>query len=222
MPTSLVRKLKIDSPDVGVFRDRLEAARGLAWALRRYEGRNPLVLGIPRGGVVMADLIARQLHGELGVSLVRKLRAPDRAELAIGSVAENGLIFLNDDWEDRLPENYLKSEAADALSHLRERRRLYGGAPRSAAGRIAIVVDDGVATGATMTAALRSLQGAAAKLVIAAVAIAPPDLVASLRREADDVVCLATPEPFFAVSPFFRDFREVSDTEVADLLRRPR
>src|SRR5204862_130767 len=83
--------------------------------------RNPLVLGIPRGGVVMADLVARQLGGEFGVALVRKLRAPGRPDLAIGSVAETGQIFLNDDWEERLPDNYLKSEAADALSHLRER-----------------------------------------------------------------------------------------------------
>lgn len=213
---------EIDSPDVGRFKDRRDAGTQLAWALKPFRGRRPLVFGIPRGGVVLADAVARELGGELDVALVRKLRAPDRSELAIGSVAENGLIFLNDGWENITANDYLKSEAADALSHLRERRRLYTPhlPPFSAAGRVAIVVDDGVATGATLTAALKALHGSGARLVVAAVAVAPRDSVRSLRNEADEVVALAMPEPFYAVSPFFQDFTEVTDDEVVDLLRK--
>jgi len=213
---------KIDSPDAGRFRDRFEAGQRLALALRAHAGERPLVLGIPRGGMVPAEVVARELGGELDVALVRKLRSPDRSQLAMGSVAENGLIFLNEGWENLTTNSYLKMEAADALSHLRERRRRYtpAGPAGSAAGRTAIVVDDGVATGATLLAALKALQGSAARQVIAAVAVAPRDLMNTLRREADEVVCLATPEPFFAVSPFFQDFAEVTDDEVVDLLRK--
>jgi len=216
-----MQTIEIDSPDVGRFRDRGDAGLQLAGALRDYKGRRPLVLGIPRGGMVLADVVARELGGDLDVALVRKLRAPDRSELPIGSVAENGLIFLNEGWENITSNSYLKSEAAAAMSHLRQRRHLCTptGEPASPAGRTVIVVDDGVATGATMMGALQALQLSGARRVIAAVATASRDSIEALRQEADDVVCIARTEPFYAVSPFFLKYAEVTDDEVVKFLR---
>lgn len=216
-----IENVTIDSPDVGRFRDRRDAGFQLAWALRDYQGRRPLVLGIPRAGVVLADVVARELDGDLDVALVHKLRPPDRSELVMGTIAENGLIFLNEGWEQVPTSSSLKSEAAAALSHLRQRRRLYApvGDPIRPAGRTVIVVDDGVATGATMTAALRSMQLAGARRVIAAVAVASRDAIAGLRPDADEVICVATTDSFYAVSPFFLDYAEVTDDEVVELLR---
>jgi predicted phosphoribosyltransferase len=204
------------------FKDRDEAARTLAVVLAVYRGRRPLVLGIPRGGVRMADLLARELGGDLDVVLVRKLRAPGHPELAIGSVTEQGKVFLNEGWENFAPESYMKSEVGEAAELLRRRRQAYTPQrpPIPPTGRVTIVVDDGIATGATMIAALRSLKESGAARVVAAAAVAPSETLGALRKEADDVVCLATPDPFYAVSLYFENFSEVSDEEVLEILRR--
>lgn len=205
------------------FKDRQEAARLLAPALERYRGRRPLVLGIPRGGMVLADLLARRLEGDLDGALVRKIGAPGAPEFAIGSVTEHGLIILNQRWEEIASEAYLQEQIEEALLLLRRRREAITPHRPSIPpiGRVAIVVDDGIATGATMLAAVRSLKEAGAERVIAAAAVAPPHILDALRREVDEAICLRTPQPFHAVSLYFEDFSEVSDEEVARLFDRP-
>ncbi len=207
--------------DPPLFKNREDAARRLAQELVRYRGRRPLVLGIPRGGVVMADILSRQLEGELDIVLVRKLRAPEHPELAIGSITEQGTILLNEGMEGFATEDYVRTEAGEALELMARRRAAYtpGEPPANPSGRVTIVVDDGVATGATMVAALRSLRQSGAARIIAAAAVAPLETVRMLQGEADEVHCLATPDPFYAVSVHFEDFSEVTDLEVMNLLR---
>jgi putative phosphoribosyl transferase len=204
------------------FKDRREAAQQLARALDRVRGFRPLFLAIPRGGVVLGDVLADTLDGDLDVALVRKLGAPNAPELAVGAVTESARVVLNEGWEYLASEAYLRAEVEDALDLLRRRRETYTPhrPPSSPSGRLAIVVDDGVATGATMIAALRSLKNSGAERVVAAAAVAPPETVELLRQEADEVVVLRTPHPFHAVSLYFEDFSEVSDEEVVKLLAR--
>jgi putative phosphoribosyl transferase len=217
----MIRPFDPDRPKP-LFKDRKEASEQLAQALASYRDSRPLVLGIPRGGVVMAEILARELDGDLDLVLVRKLRAPGRPEFAIGSITEQGKILLNDGMEGYATEDYLHEESREALDLMRRRRAIYtpGMPPADPSGRVTIVVDDGVATGATMVSALRSLRGSGATRVIAATAVAPKETAEMLRREADEIHCLATPEPFHAVSLHFEDFSEVSDEQVMDLLRR--
>jgi predicted phosphoribosyltransferase len=209
-----------DDTDTVRFKNRTEAARRLARALERFRGRRPLVLGIPRGGVVLADVIARHLDGDLDVALVRKLAAPGAPEFAIGSVTEQGLVILNEGWEEMATESVVRAEIEEALDLLRQRRAAITPhrAPILPTGRLALVVDDGIATGATMLAAIRSLKESGAERIVAAAAVAAPRAVETLSREVDEVVCLRTPEPFYAISLHFEEFDEVPDEEVARLL----
>ena len=178
------------------FKDRLDAARQLAQALSQYEGTNPLILAIPRGAVPMAGVIARKLKGELDVALVHKLGAPGQPELAIGSVDENGAIYLADHAQQlNITPAYLEEEKQTQLEALKARRRLYTESrpPLDPRGRIAIVVDDGIATGSTMIAAVRSVRNRSPRKIIAAAAVAPPDAIRQIGREADEMVCLHAP-----------------------------
>jgi putative phosphoribosyl transferase len=203
------------------FTDRLEAARLLARRLDRYRGQNPLVLGIPRGAVPMARVIADALDGELDVVLVHKLRAPFQAEYAIGSVSESGDVYLSDAVARlEIARTFIDREVKTQLETLHRRRRVYtpGRPPIHPEGRIVIVVDNGVATGWTMIAALRGLRPLKPTKLIAAMAVAPPQAAKVMVEEADELVCLETPDNFFAVSQFFLDFREVTDEEVAAIL----
>ncbi len=199
------------------FGDRIDAARQLAAALASYRGRNPLVLAIPRGAIGMGRVIAEELDGDLDVVLVRKLRAPFNRELALGAVDEAGAVVMSDS-AARLgvDESYVADEARAQAERIHERRARYGGdeARINPAGRLVIVVDDGLATGSTMVSALRSLRALGASEIVAAVPVGAVDSVARVRSEADALVCLATPEPFFAVSQFYRDFPQVEDDEV--------
>ena len=207
------------------FRNRDEAAEYLLQALKTYRGQDPLILAIPRGAVPMAARIAAGLGGEANVVLVRKLRAPHQPELAIGAIDESGQYFLNHYAQGlSVDEEYLEREKQLQMKVLRERRELYTPArpqvdPRE---RIVIVVDDGIATGSTMMAALRALRSKSPKRLIAATAIAPSDTLARLRPYADEIVCLETPLNFQAVGQFFEDFSQVSDEEVVHLLRESR
>lgn len=207
------------------FRDREEAARLLAGRLAHLEGRRPLVLAIPRGAVPMGSILAEALGGELDVVLVHKIGAPGNPEYAVGAVSETGDVSVRPEAElEGVPRSWIDAEAARVLESLRERRRRYtpDRPPVDAAGRVVVVVDDGIATGATFEAALTLLRRQGPERLVAAVAVAPRRSLERLRPLADEVVCLDTPEPFFAVGQFFDDFRQVGDEEVLAILRASR
>ncbi|HEX5512813.1 MAG TPA: phosphoribosyltransferase family protein [Gammaproteobacteria bacterium] len=204
-----------------MFRDRLDAAEQLARRLSHLKGQHPLVVGIPRGAVPMAKLIADALDGELDVVLVHKLGAPGNPEYAIGAISEDGTLQISEA-ADRLfaGGDYLQEEAQAQLSVLQARRLRYtpGRKPIDVTGRIVVVVDDGSATGATLLAALRVLREQRPQRLIAAIGVAPADTLSKIEAAADEVVCLAAPSFFYAVGQFFDDFRQVSDEEVIELL----
>lgn len=204
-----------------VFLNRLDAARRLAERLSHLKGEHPLVLAIPRGAVPMGKVIADSLDGELDVVLVHKLGAPGNPEYAIGAISENGTVHLSADAGGGYGRDYIEQEVQAELSVLRERRQLYTPirAPIDPADRVVIVVDDGSATGRTMTAALKTLKPRRPRRLIAALGVAPADVVEELQALADEVVCLSTPSRFYAVGEFFADFRQVSDEEVIACLR---
>jgi predicted phosphoribosyltransferase len=206
------------------FENREEAARILARRLENYRQQRPLVLAIPRGAVPMGKIVADALDGELDVVLVRKLRAPFNPELAIGSIDETGAVYLDPELRHVWDEPYLESEKKAQLATLQQRRHEYGlaGAPIDAAGRIAIVLDDGIATGSTMIAALRAVRARHPAKLIAATGVASPEALRLIRQEADEVVCLETPEILYAIGYHFRDFSQVSDDEVVATLREAR
>lgn len=200
-----------------IFADRLTAAAKLSEALADYRDKHPLVLAIPRGAVPMAKLIAEQLHGDLDVALVRKLRAPGNPEFAIGSVDESGWVYLSE-YASRTgaDDNYIQQEIAAQLETIRQRRAQYTPArpPVDPAGRIVIVIDDGLATGSTMIAALHALRNRNPAQLICAVPVAPPETIQKLHGKADRIVCLSSPSDFYAVGQFYRDFPQISDDEV--------
>lgn len=204
-----------------MFRDRHEAALRLADRLKAYAGQNPLVLAIPRGAVPMAGLIADQLGGELDVVLVRKLRAPNQPELAMGAVAESGWTYQADDaglyGASRAD---MEAEKRHQLETIRQRRARYTPVrpPSNPAGRIVIVVDDGLATGATMIAALHAVRASQPVRLICAVPVAPPDTLLKVADLADEVVCLEAPAHFQAVGQFYQHFPQVEDAEVMRVL----
>jgi predicted phosphoribosyltransferase len=203
------------------FESRTDAARRLAKALASYKGRHPLVLAIPRGAVEMGRVLADALEGELDVVLVRKLAAPYSPEFAVGAVDETGWAYIADHARSAgADEAYLERERLRQLELLRKRRAQYTPQrpPIDPQGRIAIVVDDGLATGATMIAALHAVRGKRPERLVCAVPVAAPDSLELVRPYCDEVVCLEAPPEFFAVGQFYREFRQVEDDEVVDLL----
>lgn len=206
-----------------MFKNRAQAGEELATALADWKGRNPLILAIPRGGVPVAFALWRHLGGDLDVTQPRKLRSPANPELAVGAVAPDGTMIIDDVLVERLgvTADYLRQEAARQQAESRRRLELYRGSrPLPApAGRHVIIVDDGVATGATVLLALRLARQAAPATLLLAVPVAPPDSLARLQQEADQVVCLLAPAFFLAVGQFYEDFRPVSDDEVRRLLQ---
>ncbi len=205
-----------------MFENRRDAALRLADRLASYKGKNPLVLGIPRGAVPMARQIAQQLGGEVDVVLVRKLRAPGNPEFAIGSIDESGLTQVADYAASTGADtHYIDEEKRLQLDVLRQRRIQYT-AHRPAgnpAGRVVIVVDDGLATGSTMIAALHALRRREPARLICAVPVAPPDTASKVAENCDELVCLETPEHFQAVGQFYRHFPQVADDEVIAALK---
>src|SRR3954465_6363082 len=209
-----------------MFRDRRDAGERLADALadvRETHGGTATVLGIPRGGVVVADAVAERLSAPLDVVIPRKLGAPGNPELAIGAVAP-GVRVLDERMVRALgvPESYLDREVARAEQEIERRERRYraGFPPLELNARAAIVVDDGVATGSTALAALRWARARGAAAVVLGVPVAPAPTVRQLAREADEVVALETPDLFHAVGQWYRHFGQVSDDEVVRILER--
>lgn len=209
-----------------MFRDRTDAGQQLARALERYRGEHPLVLGLPRGGVVVGAEITRALGGDLDVLLVKKLRAPDNPELAIGALCEAGEPWLNDALlrltgaDKRYLEAELKERRREMTAQARRYRSVKPLVPPQ--GRTVILVDDGLATGATMTAAVHAVGMSQPNKLVVAAPVGPPDTVSAIRQlpEVSDVVCLHTPSWFSGVGQFYDDFTQVEDEEVVDILRR--
>lgn len=208
------------------FRNRSEAGKKLAVALAGYKDQGPVIFALPRGGVPVAAEVAAALNAALDLILVRKIGVPFQPELAMGAVVDGGasIIVRNEDVirQAGIAEADFKAVCKAELAEIERRRQLYLGSRQCAdvAGHTAIVIDDGIATGATTRAALRAIRMRNPKRLVLAVPVAPTDSLAELRQEADDVVCLEDHEMFGALGFYYRDFRQVSDAEVIEILRR--
>jgi putative phosphoribosyl transferase len=206
------------------FADRSEAGCELARALAALRLVDPIVLALPRGGVPVAVEVAAALHAPLDLLLVRKIGAPDQRELAVAAVAEgsgDGLVLDTETMAMTGASNaYVEREARRELEEIVRRRKVYlgGRAPLPIEGKTAVVVDDGIATGTTVRAALRSLRARRPARLVLAVPVASPSVVAELRPLVDDLVCLSQPPSFYAVGAHYADFHQVSDDEVAAAL----
>ena len=205
------------------FSDRTEGGIALAEQLRPLRGRHPVILGIPRGAVPMAAIVADGLGGDLDVVIVRKLGAPGNPELAIGSVTEAGEAIIDSELARRTgaSEEYIEQETGRQLARVEERKRVYRKVRPKVPleGRVVVIVDDGFATGATMKAALESARVERPGRLIAAAPVGAHDTVWQMADHADEVLCLRAPEVFGAVGAFYRDFGQVSDDEVLAVLR---
>ena len=207
------------------FRDRTEAGRVLAADLRRYAGRaDVLVLGLPRGGVPVAHEVARALGAPLDVFIVRKLGVPGHEELAMGAIASGGVRVLNETVvrSIRIPEEVIDAAARREQRELERRELDYRGSRPApdVRGRTVILVDDGLATGASMRAAAQALRLLGPARLVIAVPVAAEQTCRELRGQADEVVCSTTPEPFYGVGMWYEDFSQTTDAEVRELLAR--
>ncbi|HET7124778.1 MAG TPA: phosphoribosyltransferase, partial [Bradyrhizobium sp.] len=205
-------------PDL--FRDRRDAGRRLADKLAAYANRpDVIVLALPRGGVPVAYEVARRLVAPMDVFVVRKLGVPGYEELAMGAVATGGVRVLNDQLVEHLgiPDQMIDAVASRERQELARRERLYRGSrsPPDVRGRTVILVDDGLATGATMFAAIEALRNQNPARIVVAVPTASPDTCEEMKQKADEVICAITPEPFHAVGRWYRDFSQTTDEEVA-------
>ena len=207
------------------YLDRREAGRFLTEGLSRYRNSpDSIVLGLPRGGVVVAEVVAKALEIPMDVILLRKLPYPPQPELAIGAVAEDGSILINQEFRNAVEQqpDSLDPIVREQMGVIRNRAKLYR--PHRHAhevkGKTVILVDDGIATGATMRVAIRAVRAAGASKVVVAVPIAAPSSVRELQTEADEVVCLDAPESFYAVAQAYENFEQVSDEEVCAILDR--
>jgi len=205
-----------------VYKDRRHAGRLLAAAVSSLGLSNVVVLAIPRGGVPVADEVATALAAPLDLIIARKIGAPGYPEYAIGAVTQDGEPFLDESAVKslRVSEEYIKEETARQADEVKARMRKYrGDRPYpDLEGKTVVVVDDGIATGSTVRAAVRSLKRRKPRLVVLATPVAPPDTIRELSSEVDDIVCLATPEGFSAVGEFYQDFGQTDDSEVVEVL----
>ena len=205
------------------FIDRVDAGKRLASALKGFSGKKGLVLAIPRGGVVVGYVIAKALNLQLDVIIPRKIGAPDNPELAIGAVAEDGTAILDENLINYLgvSKEYIRQETERQKQEIERRLKLYrqDTSYPNLKGLDVIVVDDGIATGSTMKAALASVKNRGAASITVAIPVGPPSTIEELETMADRVVCLYTPEYFQAIGQFFTDFSQTPDEEVIKLLR---
>ena len=215
-------QLRILSLSSARFRDREEAGKLLAEELIEYRGKKAVVLGIPRGGVAVAYEIAKALDAEMDIVLAHKLGTPGHEELAMGSVSEDGTLFLNQELvrEFDIGETYIQQEKARQLTEIKRRTELIRQVRPKVplAGRIVIVADDGVATGATTQAALWAVRTEHPKKLIAAIPVGPEDTIKKLAEDVDEMLCLRMPPLFAAVGQFYEQFHPVEDEEVLRML----
>ncbi len=211
-----------------LFDDRKEAGIKLAARLTDYAPAHPLILALPRGGVPVAFEVAKALDAQLDLLIVRKIGAPGYEEFGIGAVVDgaNPQIVLNEEVVRQVgaSPDYIRAEMQRQLAEIERRRAAYCGEqqPIAIEGRTVIVIDDGIATGGTMKAALHGIRRSAPARLVLAVPVAPASTIQALGADCDEIICLATPEPFGAVGAFYRDFRQTDDAEVIDLLDRAR
>jgi predicted phosphoribosyltransferase len=208
-----------------LFRDRAEAGRLLAARLEKYANQpDVIVLALPRGGVPVAYEVAKAVHAPMDVFIVRKLGVPGHEELAMGAVATGGVRVLNDQVVKGLgiPDYMIDAVVKWETEELKRRERLYRGdrPPPDVRGKTVILVDDGLATGSTMLAAVQALRQQGPGRIVVAVPVASPDTCELLKAYVNEVVCAVTPEPFYAVGFWYRDFSQTTDEEVRDLLQR--
>jgi predicted phosphoribosyltransferase len=207
-----------------MFHNRQEAALQLAEKLKGRKLRHPLVLAIPRGGVITGAILAQKLGADLDVVLSRKLHAPGQPELALGAVSEDGNIYLSryaQEYPD-LTEEYLSEERRQQLAEIERRKKIFRDVrpPAPIQGRSVIVTDDGIATGSTMIAALQTTRLQNPQEIIVAVPIVSPERIPEISRWCDDLVYLQAPEEFWAIGQFYEDFEQIPDDEVIALLRQ--
>ena len=206
---------------VTFFADREDAGKRLASALTRFKSKDTLVLAIPRGGVVVGFEISKALGVPLDIIVPRKIGAPENPELAIGAVTEDGTTILNERLVNDLgvSEDFIKEESERQRVEIERRLESYrGDAPYpSLKNRVVIIVDDGIATGYTMKAALASVRKKGAKAVVIAIPVGPPSTIKELEKVTDHVICLYTPEEFYAIAEFYEDFSQTNDEEVKRL-----
>lgn len=207
-----------------IFKNRTDAGKKLAQILKKYANTDALIMAIPRGGVVVGYEIAKELHLPMEIIVPRKIGAPMQPEFAIGAVAGSDVSIINDQAVQALgvPQSYIIEEAKRQRQEIIRREQVYhtGRERISPEGKTVILVDDGIATGYTMIASARVLRRMNPALLIIAVPVAPPDSVGLLKREADEVVVIDTPEPFHAVGAWYEIFDQTTDEEVIDLMRR--
>jgi putative phosphoribosyl transferase len=207
-----------------IFRDRAEAGRLIAEELAGFIEKDALVLAVPRGGVIVAAEISRLLNLSIDLIIPRKIGAPHNPEVAIGAVTQDGAAILNQRLIEllRINRNELEDMISNVVAEIRRRLALYGAGQNigKSGGRQVIVVDDGIATGYTMQAALRSVRGYKPKELIVAIPVAPRDTLELLKKEADRAVCLTVPEDFYAVGQFYENFDQTEDEEVINVMRR--
>jgi putative phosphoribosyl transferase len=204
------------------YRDRVEAGRALSAQLRHHAHRDAVVLALPRGGVPVADEVARALAAPLDVMVVRKLGFPGHRELAVGAIASGGARVLNPEIAELIHPDALAEIERRERRELERRERAYRGSRplASLAGRTVILVDDGLATGATMRAAVAAARSQRPARVVVAVPVGPPETVAALARDADEVVCPMTPASFYAIGLWYDAFPQLGDDEVQEILAR--
>ncbi|MBT8217682.1 MAG: phosphoribosyltransferase [Acidimicrobiia bacterium] len=205
-----------------VFRDRRDAGRRLSAALDDYRDRDPLVIGLPRGGVVVAAEVAGSLGADLDILVVRKLGAPGQPELGLGAIAEGGVLLLNKPLmrQVKVTRDQLQATIDAENEELKRRMDAYRGErlPVEVADRLVILVDDGLATGGTVRAAAGALQHLGASELVLAVPVGSPSTVEQLRPLFDSIICLEAPPTFFAIGQFYEDFSQTTDDEVIELL----
>lgn len=206
------------------FSDRVDAGKRLASALASFVAKDAIVLAIPRGGVVVGYEVAKSLNVPLDVIIPHKIGAPDNQELAIGAMTEDGTIILDKNLVAYIgvSQTYIKEESERQKQEIERRLKMYrqDEAYPNLSGREVVIVDDGIATGSTMKAALASVKNRGAKSVTVAIPVGPPSTIKELKNQADNVICLYTPAYFQAIGQFYVDFDQTTDEEVIELLKR--
>ena len=205
-----------------IFRDRVEAGKKLAGALEGFRGKDVVVLGIPRGGVVVANEVAKSLQAPLDIVVTKKIEAPGEPEFALGAVTQEGDVIMDRQAAESLGASpaYLEDQIRKKKKEVSDRMgRLRGDAPYpKLEGRIVLIVDDGIATGSSVSAAVMSVKKRKPKQIVVAVPVAPKDAIETLAEDGTGVVCLETPGSFLAIGEFYRNFEQVEDIEVARIL----